>query len=88
MHDIALPSAHASVTPVLDSIVAFGFLTALRSLPTSSHLIHHLLYQLAFLCRYRSMIQGWLEVLVIAFSALLWLSVLNMLRYLNPGVTI
>jgi hypothetical protein len=39
-----------------------------------------------FLCRYRFMIQEWLEILMTAFPALLWRSVLNMLRYSNAVV--
>jgi len=72
LDNVALSAIHASVPPVFDSVVAPVSQPPSDLSPPLPHLLHHLLYQLALLGRYRLMIQGWLKILVIALPALLW----------------
>jgi hypothetical protein len=72
LDNVALSAIHASVPPVFDSVVTPVSQPPCDLGPPLPHVVHHPLYQLALLCRYGLMIQGWLQILMIALPALLW----------------
>lgn len=65
-------SVHATVPPVLDSVVTSASQSSRNLSPSLSHFGDHLLDQNAFLRSNGVMIEVWLEILVVSFATLLW----------------
>lgn len=84
---VAAPSSvHATVPPVLHSVVAATTQAAGDLSPSLAHFANHLLDQQPFFRGDRVMVQVGLQVLMVPFPALLWRSRLNSRGNPNPVV--
>ena len=83
---VALPSIHASIPPVFDSIVTAIPKSSSNFCPATSHITHHPFNHFSFLVSDRVMIQRLFQILVVSFSTLLRCPVLHVLRDAYPIV--
>lgn len=84
---VASSAVLSAVPPVLDGIVAATTQSTGNLSPALTHLSNHLLDQSTLFGSDGVVVEVWLEVLVVAFSALLWRASLDHGRDANPVVS-